>query len=1052
MATNYIAPTWRMPENTNKDKLSNYSLEFNGTDEYITFPQTDFKGGSGTVSYSFWAKPNTYAGTSNYGYFLSGSTRGGIAYSEGGNTGGLTPGEIYLYDMTNLGAVVTTTGCILDENIWNHIVIVFNTGNIVQFYKNNSLVSTLTGITSFISTWNAIGTWNRAMGPAHYASGALSEFLIFNYALAQSQVTYLYNLNNPMAITGAKPVAYWPLGDNSNPARAEGYPNLSFRGSVFNFIPNDHIELGDDSSLRPTSQLSVSAWVKDTGAGAGAFPTIIGNVSTSANKGGWILAKYQNKWRFYLDTTGNSGWAVAESNGTVVINSWQHLCATWDGSTVIMYLNGQAQTTTASASQIVYLADTTTAIGEYRAGTDYFGGEMSNIALLDTALTPAQVTTLYNNGAPGDISSLSPIAWYKLDSSEIFNSTSTEWSVDNNAYPSVYKSSLNFNGSSNYIDCGTGSRFDIDQITISAWVNLSSSITSTKIIAGIRNTNSGSICYQLQNQGSGSKFRFVIRQEDGTYVDATADDIHQYNTWYHVVGIADGSNVKLYVNGILQTDVGPYDGTIESPNQNFNIGRQSSPPAYHWSGELSNISVFNTVLTGPQVETLYNNGTPESSISHSPVSWWKLDNTTTGVQDSAGSNNGTNNGAIEYAGFVNALAGESVGMDSSNLVQSNLDSKTPYSNYSVKFNGSTQYFGDGDTSGIFNGSTKLSISGWINVDPGETISILSGQWEGSGRYQHLIRWRESVPGFQFYLRINNTSKLAVASVNITSNTWYHMVGTWDGTNMKIYLNGDLKQTVPASGNLESANGENFIGKYQNQVADGLLSNIAFWKDTALTEGEILEIYNTGVSKDLNNFSGTAPDRWYPMDERSTYFNGSTLTIRDVMNNNDMLGYNNTITSIEGNAPGSSTNGTGTNLDISNLKGDMSNSTKNSYSINMADYGDPNSQGLTPANSGRTTDVPGVVDPGGQFSPFNTSTTPRSFEGDACMDNNDGQFYTEEFPPQPVIPFVGSIVYTDAAGTGYPEEGYYSQFIEEYGMKVYYLIGANGEVTGSDMCI
>ena len=28
MGTNYIAPIWRMPRNTNKDKLSNYSIDF----------------------------------------------------------------------------------------------------------------------------------------------------------------------------------------------------------------------------------------------------------------------------------------------------------------------------------------------------------------------------------------------------------------------------------------------------------------------------------------------------------------------------------------------------------------------------------------------------------------------------------------------------------------------------------------------------------------------------------------------------------------------------------------------------------------------------------------------------------------------------------------------------------------------------------------------------------------------------------------------------------------------------------------------------------------
>ena len=56
----------------------------------------------------------------------------------------------------------------------------------------------------------------------------------------------------------------------------------------------------------------------------------------------------------------------------------------------------------------------------------------------------------------------------------------------------------------------------------------------------------------------------------------------------------------------------------------------------------------------------------------------------------------------------------------------------------------------------------------------------------------------------------------------------------------------------------------------------------------------------------------------------------------------------------GNAPGSEGNGTGSNLAIQNLKGNMYNSDKNAYSINMGDYAD----GITnPANSGRSTSVP-----------------------------------------------------------------------------------------------
>ena len=967
MATNYIAPTWRMPENTNKDKLSNYSLEFNGTNEYIDFPQTDFKGGSGTVSYSFWVKPATYGnptGTQNYGYFISNSsTGGGIAYSEGGTGLGLTPGQVYIYNMTNAGAVATLTSTFIDENVWNNIIVVFNTGNIVQFYKNGILSSTLTGITSFNSTWDTIAARRYSGGVNNELKGNLSEFSIFNYALGESQVTYLYNLNNPMAITGAKPVAYWPLGDNSNPRALAGYPNLSVGGSVFNFIPNDHIELGNNSSLSLTSQLSVSAWVKDTGTSAGAFPTIIGNVSTSANKGGWILAKNLNKWKFYLDTTGNSGWAVAESNGTVVVNSWQHLCATWDGSTVIMYLNGQAQTTTASASQIVYLADTTTAIGEYRAGTDYFGGEMSNIALLDTALTPAQVTTLYNNGAPGDISSLSPIAWYKLDSSEIFNSTSTEWSVDNNAYPSVYKSSLNFNGSSDTINLSNNSVFNLGtSFTISGWFNFSSNKYQGLISFDAASGGSprGWFLFQIDTNND-------IRLFDGTTVFTLKTSYTTTNQWDSFIITYDGTDLVFYING-NQESTQAVSVDLQTNGNDAQIGNNQFASGRFFDGEMSNIALWNVGLTPTQVATIYNNGTPETSISHSPVSWYKLDNTTTGVQDSAGSNNGTNNGATEYAGFVNGLAGESSGMDSSNLVQSDLYRTTPYSNYSINFDSpSGDYFNfNNASSNIMANKNTLSISAWFKLDS-NTISTVVSNWYGGGLSQYLIRYNTGANlGIQWYVKVGSTAHRIDSNYYPNVGDWVHVVGVKDpitnGGQIRVYIN-TLEYSLDdrnISNRIFSNNGSDQIGVFNNasNFMDGSISNVAYWTNTALTQSEVTEIYNSGVTTNLSNFSGTAPDHWCPLDGKKVYYNGSVIVARDAIGTLQATGVNLVQENIVGNAPGSNSNGTGFNLDILDLKGDMSNSTKNAKSINMADYGDPNAQGVTPADSGRTTSVPG----------------------------------------------------------------------------------------------
>ena len=108
-----------------------------------------------------------------------------------------------------------------------------------------------------------------------------------------------------------------------------------------------------------------------------------------------------------------------------------------------------------------------------------------------------------------------------------------------------------------------------------------------------------------------------------------------------------------------------------------------------------------------------------------------------------------------------------------------------------------------------------------------------------------------------------------------------------------------------------------------------------------------------ITQDLNNFRLT-PTAWYPMDQSYTYFNGSVLVARDNIVGRDGTGVNLVQSDIEGNAPGSEASGTGNNLSISSLKGNMNNSVNNSYSVNMADYA---SGVANPANSGRSTDTP-----------------------------------------------------------------------------------------------
>ena len=212
---------------------------------------------------------------------------------------------------------------------------------------------------------------------------------------------------------------------------------------------------------------------------------------------------------------------------------------------------------------------------------------------------------------------------------------------------------------------------------------------------------------------------------------------------------------------------------------------------------------------------------------------------------------------------------------------------------------------------------------------------------------------------QLYVRANGSTGNAFYGFTPTLNTWYNVVGTWNGTSgtIQLYLNGDAVGTPGSrTGTMPNITVSDNIGLYTSSInyfMDGKFSNIAYWKNSILSEDDILNIYNNGITQDLNNFRIT-PTNWFPLNESYTYFNGTSLIFRDAIAGRDATGFNIVQENIVGNAPGSEASGTGNNLTIADLKGNMYNSDKNAYSINMGDYAD----GVTnPANSGRSTDTP-----------------------------------------------------------------------------------------------
>jgi len=76
------------------------------------------------------------------------------------------------------------------------------------------------------------------------------------------------------------------------------------------------------------------------------------------------------------------------------------------------------------------------------------------------------------------------------------------------------------------------------------------------------------------------------------------------NNWYHIIGSYDGSNIKLYVNSVLQLTTAS-STTPSSSNSGIYLMRRWDSADYY-GGRLSTVKIYNRALTAQEVLQNYN--------------------------------------------------------------------------------------------------------------------------------------------------------------------------------------------------------------------------------------------------------------------------------------------------------------------------------------------------------------------------------------------------------------------------------------------------------------
>jgi hypothetical protein len=168
-------------------------------------------------------------------------------------------------------------------------------------------------------------------------------------------------------------------------------------------------------------------------------------------------------------------------------------------------------------------------------------------------------------------------------------------------------SAMSFDGVNDYIDCGNGANLNMtDKITISAWIKLYNKVNSGRIVHKGGQTNNY-LDYSLII-GDNGKISFGASKTSNTILRVRDVDSLELHTWYYIVGIFDGANYAIYLNGNKKktTNAGLSNSNINT----LNIGRRNDGEQY-FNGLIDDVRIYNRALSQEEITLLYNSYNPK---------------------------------------------------------------------------------------------------------------------------------------------------------------------------------------------------------------------------------------------------------------------------------------------------------------------------------------------------------------------------------------------------------------------------------------------------------
>ncbi len=369
---------------------------------------------------------------------------------------------------------------------------------------------------------------------------------------------------------------------------------------------------------------TIEAYVKPDSNNTGEWDRFLTKWADGGNDWHWAFRRANNGLDFFENGTQRFDGGTNAAQNTVPLDIWSHVAVVGDSgtNTITGYINGDAVVSSA------YVAPTANGgalnFGNFQSPANglQFTGMIDDAQIHDTALTVTQLqqraAALLPGVEPGPASGL--VSYYPFDGDTLDQAMAFSQNTGVSADDLTPRG-----GTANFV---------AGQVDQALRVGVSAGDT-TDLVAALSPDVSLPAAYAIEawinpsdlggpwqrlvlNWGAQMSYHFAIRdvggvdtvslfhqQSNGANINIDAGSVVA-NEWQHIAGVADGTNLNVYLNGVLVGST-PYDGTINlATTEGLGIGDSaSSLSTIKFNGLLDDLAIWAVPLTPEQVNNHY---------------------------------------------------------------------------------------------------------------------------------------------------------------------------------------------------------------------------------------------------------------------------------------------------------------------------------------------------------------------------------------------------------------------------------------------------------------